>query len=504
MIKRIAQAWAFASILLLPNYIDITSGAGDARMRVPAPLTKIVLAHLTDMAIVAVAFGLLMALLRKLTSWPQIRCALVAALPPLLFARNLNVIPFPIPGAVALGLTAAWIAFAALLAARFPGRYTQLRTAGSALLAGFVCFAAVMTFQLVRGAFWRPGPQAYSHPIPAASPTRPRLIWILFDELAYRQAFEDRDPSLSLPNFDRLRAESTLYTDVTPIADRTTRAVPTLLTGHIVTSVDYTDRNEYLIKTKQDPHWTRFDANATLFGQAKRAGLTTSVVGWYIAYCPIFATVVTQCYWNNDDAQDRGPTSLDASYAENVWVPLRVMMEQVFPPLAWDDESRWNAEGHMRSVEDISAHALQTLATSNADIIYLHIPAPHPVGFWNRRTHRFSPGGSYLDGLDYSDRLLGEMLAILQSQPRWAATTVLIHGDHSWRTWMWRPLPGWSAEDERVSHGGQWDPRPVVMIHTAGQHAPVTVTAPTSLMYVHDFVAEQIQADGRDDAQKHP
>ena len=39
MMKRIAQAWAFASILLLPNYIDMTSGEGDARMRVPGPLT---------------------------------------------------------------------------------------------------------------------------------------------------------------------------------------------------------------------------------------------------------------------------------------------------------------------------------------------------------------------------------------------------------------------------------------------------------------------------------
>jgi len=37
MIKRLAQAWGFASILLLPDYIDLTSQAGDARMRVPDP-----------------------------------------------------------------------------------------------------------------------------------------------------------------------------------------------------------------------------------------------------------------------------------------------------------------------------------------------------------------------------------------------------------------------------------------------------------------------------------
>ena len=49
MMKRIAQAWGFAAIVLLPDYIDMTSPAGDARMRVAGPLTKIALAHLTDM-----------------------------------------------------------------------------------------------------------------------------------------------------------------------------------------------------------------------------------------------------------------------------------------------------------------------------------------------------------------------------------------------------------------------------------------------------------------------
>jgi hypothetical protein len=59
---------------------------------------------------------------------------------------------------------------------------------------------------------------------------------------------------------------------------------------------------------------------------------------------------------------------------------------------------------------------------------------------------------------------------------------------------MWRPQPGWSAEDDRISQGGQWDPRPVLMIHASGQQAPVTVSAPTSVMYVHDFVAGEIGA----------
>jgi hypothetical protein len=492
MMKRLAQAWGFASILLLPDYIDLTSQAGDARMRVPSPLTKVALAHLTDMLIVGLVFALLTALLRGLKSWPTIRWVLVALLPPMLFVRNLNVMPTDIPNAVVIALNLAWVTIMVVLIWRFNGLAIKMRKAGSVILTGFAVFAMVMTLQIVRAALWHPGPQAFAHLIAAAPATRPRLVWVLFDELGYKQTFEARDPSLSLPNFDRLRAESTIYTSITPIAYRTTRAVPTLMLGRAVTDVEYTNSNKYLVQI-EDKNWEEFDAENSLIGLAAQHDVTTSIIGWYIAYCPVFQKVATECYWSNDDAQDRGPTMLDATFGENVWFPLRMMVEEfVWPSRAWADDAAWNEHGHIASVQDVSRHALATLATSQADIIFLHIPAPHPPGFWDRRTGTFAIGGSYADGLDYSDRLLGQMLLELEKQPRWESTTLVVHGDHSWRTAMWRPLPGWSAEDERISHGGEWDPRPVLMIREPGQKSEKTVAAPTSLMYVHDFVANWI------------
>lgn len=498
MIKRIAQSWAFASILLLPNYIDLTSSAGDARMRSPLPLTRIAMAHLTDMALVALVFAGLMAWLRTLRWWPKLRWVLMALLPVLLLVRNLDVFPFDVPPLAVWTISLAWFISLLFLVLRVPKSAAKLGDAGSSLLAGFAVFALVMTWQIGRAALWRPGPHAFASSIPVANAQKPRLVWILFDELAYKPTFETRDPSLQLPNFDRLRHESTLYTDVTPVAYRTTRAVPSMLLGTPVTDVTFTADNQYLIKSEADPHWKEFDANASLFGLAKQHGLTTSIVGWYIAYCPVFLGTATECYWSNDDAQDRGPTLLRDSFAQNVWLPLRIMAEQVLcPSRAWADDAALNAEGHIASVVDVQQHALQTLATSQADVIYLHLPAPHPPAFWDRRTARFAVGGSYLDGLDFSDRMLGQMLKILEAQPRWGATTLIVQGDHSWRTRMWRPLPGWSAEDERVSHGGTWDPRPLLLIHSAGQENAQSVTAPTSLMNVHTFVAEQIQALSR-------
>ncbi len=498
MMRQIAQAWGFAAILLLPDYVDMTSGAGDARMRVAQPLTRIALSHLADMAIVGVAFALILAGLRSLKHWRLIRWCLMALMPGCLFLRNLNVIPFDVPFWIIAIVWLAWIFGLLFLIWRLPGAAWRLSRIGGSVLAGFAVFGMVVAWQLAWSALWRPGPQEFATPVPAASPGKPRLVWILFDELGYKYAFAARDPSLHLPNFDRLRRESTLYTDVIPVAYYTTHAVPSLLLGRVVTDVEYTQSNRYLIRVKGSSTWEPFDVDASLFGMAKRQGVTVAITGWYIAYCPIFAGVATQCYWSNRDAQDRGPTSLNASFAEDVWFPLRVMTEQsLWPSRAWTDMADWNAENHILSVKDISRHALAMLAGSQADIIYLHIPSPHPPAFWNRTTGTFAVGGSYLDSLDYTDRLLGQMLDMLEKQPRWASTMLIVQGDHSWRTGMWRPLPGWGAEDERASHGGQWDPRPVLLIHAAGQQNPGTVAAPTSILHVHDAVAAEIEAIAR-------
>jgi Sulfatase len=494
MIKRIAQAWGFAAILLLPGYVDLTSTLGDERMRVPWPLTRLVLAQLVDLAIVGLVFACLLAVLRGLRVWPRVRWFALALIPLYLLVCNLRIFPFRVPYAAVAAVAVAWFAILALLMFRAPNIALKLYSLGSAVLTGAVVFAFVMTAQLVSAAFWRPGIQAFTSSIPVQSAAKPRLVWIIFDELAYKPVFESRDPSLDLPNFDRLRLQSTVYSNVTPIGYHTNLVVPSLLSGRIVTSSTFTTKNQLIVRTADDRHWEPFDSAASLFGMASQHGVSTSIVGWYLAYCPIFVGTATECYWSNDDTEDGAPPAINASFADDVWFPLRIVAEQlVAPRAAVTDVAHWESLSHVATVKDMSQHALAALANSRADIIYLHMPVPHPPAFWSRHSHNYGVGGSYLDSLDYSDRFLGQILDVLQAEPRWQQTTLIIQGDHSWRTRIWRTTPGWSEEDERVSNGGQWDPRPLLLIHAARQNNAATVASPTSLMFVHDFVAAQIQ-----------
>ena len=68
--------------------------------------------------------------------------------------------------------------------------------------------------QLVWVATWKPMPnQIHAAWSQDKGPRdHPLLVWILFDELSYDQVFEHRAHDLSLPNFDALRTQSTLFT----------------------------------------------------------------------------------------------------------------------------------------------------------------------------------------------------------------------------------------------------------------------------------------------------
>ena len=61
--------------------------------------------------------------------------------------------------------------------------------------------------------------------------SRQRIIWILLDELSYRQLYERRFAGLALPAFDRLAAQSTVFTQVVPTGEFTRYIIPSLFSG---------------------------------------------------------------------------------------------------------------------------------------------------------------------------------------------------------------------------------------------------------------------------------
>lgn len=497
-LKRASQAAGFSALLLLPNFSELTT-SGIARLHTAVPLIGVAWANIFDILIVAVFAALMFASLRRAPLWRVGKILVAVAIPLLLLRRNANLIPFDFGTRLQIEIGAAAVVLLFVLYFQLPGVYNVIMRFGSAVLAGLGIFAIISCVQLLRCAYWQPGPQEVRTSLPARpNANGPRIVWIVFDELAYQQTFGKRPADLNLPNFDSFRDTSTLYTDVLPAGTKTAIALPALLLGKQVTHVEYTWSNRLIVKTVDNPAWHRFDGAETILGNAHRDGWRTAVVGWFNPYCSMLKNEVDACYWIGWDGME-GPMSPYASLATNTFLPLKVLAEKfVAPGKAQRDADAFLIAWHRASFEDLRARSLATLEHSDADFIFLHLPIPHPPAIYSRRTGKFvdSSGASYLDSLALTDRTLGELMAAMQASPRWPETMVVVNGDHSWRISLWRDrLHQWVPEDQRVSRG-IFDSRPFLMVHLPGQSSPATEAAPFPLVQVHDLIDSQLEPDG--------
>jgi membrane-anchored protein YejM (alkaline phosphatase superfamily) len=131
------------------------------------------------------------------------------------------------------------------------------------------------------------------------------------------------------------------------------------------------------------------------------------------------------------------------------------------------------------------AQTRDLIQDSHIRFIFIHFPIPHPPGIYDRVHHVIRKDGSYLDNLVLADQSLAAVQAAIQSTPAAANTTLIVSSDHSWRPWVWQPL---KEEEERVSHGGTFDPRAVLMVHLPGQDTSQVISKPVNVLIAHNIV----------------
>jgi len=498
MLKKLCQSLGLASLILVTNYGDLLGGGADVRMHTPFPLTQLCYAHIADILLVALLFFLFLAAFARTRFYPWLCLLLAIAVPPYLLQRTQSINSFDLIESLVALFFVLWTTIVLLLLLRFDKWYRRLLRAGSFVTAALALFALASIAQLLWVAAWKPAPNqiaaAWNQPAALPQPPRqhPLLVWIVFDELSYDQLFEHRAPNLALPNFDALRAQSTLFTNTQSIGIHTVKVLPSLLSGSIVDGIRYTFRNRLWVHHADGSGRQLIDGLSSVFGDAVQSGWRTAAVGWYNPYCSVYAPDIQDCYWTDHDMQD-GPMSQSATLAANIASPLhQLAVELVSPARADGNLCNYDLRLRRQTQIDLQQHALQLLRTDQADFVFLHLSIPHSPNTWSRAQNNFTSqcGSSYLDNLDLTDRVLGQILATLQASPRWSQTTLIVQGDHGWRTAIWRGLPAWTVEDEQASRD-LFDPRPAQLNHQPAQTQPQTVATPWPILQVHSVV-EQI------------
>ncbi len=497
MLKKLLQCVGIASLILVVNYGELLGGGSDVRMHVPFPLTAICLAQIADILILGLFLAALVVPFQHTGLYRWVRMLLAMLIPPYLLERTRYLFPGGIEAGTVLVVSIIWIAILLLLRQRFPRWYRETLRIGSAICVFFGLFAISAILQLLWVATWKPGPQQQAATW-STSPQPPRqhplIVWVIFDELSHDQVYDHRARDLNLPAFDELRNQSTLFTDVQPIGYFTRKIVPTLFTGKIVEDFRYDFNNQFRVHYAGVHGKLPLDGSGTIFGDAKKAGWRTAVVGWYNPYCTTYGDSIDDCFWTNHDMLD-GPMTQSASFGRNILTPMQHLVRQAKAPARADrDLCTFDVRQRYKTHIDLESHALQLLKTDQADFIFLHLATPHSPNIWSRIDDDYTQfcDSSYLDNLALADREMSSILTILKASPRWDKTTLIVQGDHSWRvdTWDWHP--DWTEEDDAASHD-IFDTRPALVIHQPGQTQPQTISGPWQQLNVHTLLEQTIQ-----------
>ena len=360
------------------------------------------------------------------------------------------------------------------------------------VLLGFSMFWA-LPMLVIAGYAHQPRDQVEFQKAAATSAGRPRIVWLLFDEMSYDQAFDHRWPGLELPNLDRLRAESVTFTNTQPNGYFTERIIPSLLLGKPIVDARSTEAGVLRYQSVEKGAWTSFDPNQTLFADAQRRGWTTGISGDYNPYCRMLKNQLDWCamrliVFGNHLSRDKTTWENVAGPVEATWA--RVQHKQFEP--AQSEAERFAAM--ITSARDL-------VTDDNIDLAFVHLYLPHPPGFYDRKTGQVLVGGSYIDNMALADRSLGQLMQALAQTSRAQLTTLIVSSDHSWRVGIWRHGFGWTKEDELASGHGHFDPRPMLIVRFGDESAAAQVHWPFPLLAMHMMI-EQMMAGEIEDPQQ--
>ncbi|MCU1334822.1 MAG: sulfatase [Bryobacterales bacterium] len=336
----------------------------------------------------------------------------------------------------------------------------------------------------------------------AAVPVRadaPRVIWIIFDEMDQRIAFNERPVSLDLPELDRLRSESLEARRATQTAGFTGLAMPILISGRSYRQTEIRGASKLDVFPENSSEQLDWAEEHTVFRRAREMGVNAAISGWYHPYCRIFGDLLVDCFANS--TSHAGRALLREQHAAQEGVArmtaflFKLQLENIKDLYRFDGLSGSEnlKDAFLQSQQQqeyfqIRDHAYADATDPRFGFLMLHFPTPHMYAIYNRWRRDFTLDSTidYLDNLALVDRTLGELRAKLEAAGLWDRTTILITADHGFRPDLWRGRYGWTQNMERISERGTSQLVPFIL-KLAGKRDHLVVDRPFSNIVSSDL-----------------
>jgi hypothetical protein len=296
----------------------------------------------------------------------------------------------------------------------------------------------------------------------------PRVLWVIFDRMDQRLAFDNRPTSVQLTEFDRLRSEATYARAADSPAPYTFYSMPALTTGRLLRFAINTDVDVLSVRFDDDGSRQTWGSQPTIFSDIRALGLNSGIVGWYLPYCRILNQSVSACEWFDMNRQHNSYdlTADNSAGVQSIMLnQLRSLFEtNLLSPFGQSLPTR----KHAQTYRAMLAKSRQFVVDPRLNVVLLHLPVPHWPYFYNRKNGADDLSNSlvygYIDALKLADASLGVIRRDLEQAGLWDRTTVLISSDHSHRM-------GAKAIDGKV------DPRVPFLLKLPGQKKGIEYAA---------------------------
>lgn len=263
----------------------------------------------------------------------------------------------------------------------------------------------------------------------AVGQSRPaRTVAIIFDDWDHSITFENRDPTVEMPNLDALMPYVIQAFNVQRFGGVTRRAVPTFLTGsHVENSVP--ERRGDLGLQMANGRTVMFTQAHTLFHAAREAGLNTGYAGiGYHPYCILFSSVISRCW---------GGGWVPARAVRNVVGQIHYVLKKALPGASrifGTVSKRMHPDPEVDNFLKLRRMVLDAAVDPEVDFLLIHLLLPHPPYFYDRETDSFTANTwdseRYLDQLELLDRTLGDLRAAMTDAGLWDSTNLFLFSDH--------------------------------------------------------------------------
>ncbi len=319
-------------------------------------------------------------------------------------------------------------------------------------------------------------PSVFSHEKPLAPHNKTRanghrVVWIIFDEWDYRQAFEDRHPELKTPTLDDLLESSFHATNAQQPGPTTTFSIPTYFTGRTVKNSKVNFKDDMSIQYQGETEFVRWSRQPSIFKYASDLKLNTAILSHrWVNYCRMIHSFVQTC-WDSGRWWNGQKTSLFSAaikFFPSFTGYYPIIGKSLFPTLAHENVDYVNEFKKFHSV------AITAAANPKYDFVFLHWMVPHFPFFYDIKKQELASHdkgeSSYYENLALVDSILSSTIKKMQKEKIWANTTLILTSDHHLRT------------------SGNTDDRVPLIIKLANTTSSYTYTKPFNTKVVHDLL----------------